>query len=534
MAWQADTVSGYRDLLNKITQFATSQHVSAVAINAAGTGYIVGEMLTVTHAGATLDCTAEVLTIGGGGDVTSIKLRNMGAFSNRLASAVVNAGGTGYVVDDVLEVEGGTERQNAKAKVATLSGSAIATVTVQDGGGAYTVAPGLTGAATNNDPGSGVGTGGTLDLTMTGMIGTTGIATTSDGSGTGCTLNLTLTETGWTAVRDWNNYSYNSIDDEKEVVLEGTVASGDEPYIALRSYTEQEGINDRFGLVLLGMTSFNPGLDLDTQPNIGPSFSGQEAEPYTDDDALLTVFDVSQLVWFSFTGRKIAGVVKSVGGATTAYSPFYLGFGNPFGTVTENPYPMFISGNTPDNDTAPDVASIYVSSFLNPIAPFSGISTATWFWRLTDTSWINVVHSNLGVTKQTNYTMYPVGESKDIIGSGFKDNIVDAGPWAWFSGITDPNGGAETQLVFRTPDTGGDLFFLVPVTLIRTPTNTESGSINDDVHLELDNIFWFSASLTAGTLVTVEDTFTIGTDRYRIFRDCDNVTRYSFFCMKEA
>ena len=531
--WQADTTSGYRDLANLIVQAATSKHVSAVAINAGGSGYIVGEMLTVTHAGAALDCTVEV-TSETGGVVDGIKLRNMGAFSDRLASAVVNAGGSGYAVGDVLEVEGGTETQNAKVKVATLSGSAVATVTVQDGGGAYTSPPGLTGAATNNDPGSGSGTGCTLDLTMTGVIGTSGIATTSDVSGTGCTLNLTLTDTGWTAVRDWNNYSYNSLTDEKEVVLEGTVAAGDEPYIAFRSYTGEEGVDDRFGLVLFGMTSFNPGLSLVNQANFGPNGVASSGDPYTDDRSHLTVFDSSQDFWFSFSSRKIAGAVKSVGTSTVAYSPFYLGFGNPLGTTVENPYPMFISGNTSVFNRAPDEGSNYTASFLNPIAPASGITTGTWFWRLTDTSWVNVVHSNLGSTRQSNHTIYPVGESRDSVGGGFKDNIVADGPFGWFDGITDPNGGIATQLVYRTPDSGGDLFFLIPMTLIRTPsTGIEGGTIEDDVHLELDNIFWFSATLTAGTTVSPEDTFTIGTDRYRIFADCDNRERYSFFCMLE-
>jgi len=534
MAWQADTTTGYRDLLNKIVQFATSKHVSAAAINSGGTGYTAGDILTITHAGAAMDCTIEVLTVDGSGVILTIKLRNMGAFSNRLSSAVVNAGGSGYAVNDILEVEGGTETQNAKVKVATLSGSAVATVTVQDGGGAYSVAPGLTGASTNNDPGSGTGTGCTLDLTMTGLIGTTGIAATG-GTGSSATFNLTLTDTGWTAVRDWNNYSYNSIDDEKEVVLEGTVAAGDEPYIAFRSYYETEGVDDRYGLLLLGMTSFNPGMVLKDQANIGPTGTIDPCEPYTDDRAHLTVFDSSQDFWFSFSSRKVAGVVKSVGGSVTAYSPFYLGFGNPLGTTVENPFPMFISGNTTDNNTTPDAGSIWTSSFLNPQGPSSGISSATWFWRLTDTSWVEVKHSNLGTTTQSNHTMYPIGESRDQIGSGYKDNIVSDGPFGWHDGITDPKGGVATQLLYRTPDTGGDLFFLVPVTLIRTASlNVEGGTVEDDVHLELDNIFWFSATLTAGTTVTPEDTFTIGSDRYRIFADCHNRERYSFFCMKEA
>jgi hypothetical protein len=531
MAWQSDSTSGYRDFLNKIVQMATSKHVSAVAVNAGGSSYNVGDMLTVTHAGAAMDMTAEVLTLSGSA-VATVKLRNMGAFSNRLSSAVVNAGGTGYAVGDILEVEGGTATQKAKVKVATLSGSAVATVTVQDGGGAYSVAPGLTGATTNNDPGSGSGTGCTLNLTMTSLIGTTGAATTTDGGGSGCTLNLTLTDTGWTCERDWNNFSYNSVTDEKEVVLSGTVASGDEPYIAFRSYTAADGGDTRYGLLLLGMTSFNSGLALSAQPNIGPSTGGTTAEPYTDDRAHITCLNTTEDIWFSFTGRKLAGVIKSVGVATTTYSPFYVGLGNPFGTVTENPYPMFISGTTAVNNTEPDDASYYVSSFINPIGPTSSISSATFFWRLSDSSWVEVRNGYGGAIANDAHTMYPVGETEDIDGSLELDNIVTTGAFAWFDGICDPKNATETRKFYRTPNTGGDIFLPVPVTLIRTPYGYDDTAC--DVHLELDNIFWVCGTLTSSTKITGEDTFTIGSDRYRVFRDCHNSNQYSYFCMKEA
>jgi hypothetical protein len=533
VAWQADTTTGYRDLLNKIVQFATSKHVSAAAINSGGTGYVVGDILTITHASALLDCTIEVTSVAAG-VIDGIALRNMGAFSNRIASAVVNAGGSGYAVGDILEIEGGTATQKAKAKVATLSGSAVATVTIQDGGGAYSVLPGATGATTNNDPGSGSGTGCTLDLTTQAIVGTTGIAATG-GTGSSATFNLTLTDTGWTAVRDWNNYSYNSVDDEKEVVLEGTPTSGDEPYICFRTYYETEGVDDRYGLLLLGMTSFNPGMSIANQANVGPTGTVNPCEPYTDDRAHLTVFNSSQDFWFSFTATKVAGVVKSVGGSTTAYSPFYLGFGNRFGTTVENPYPMFIAGNTTVRNRSPDEGTLYISSFVNPQGPATGISSAVWFWRLTDTSWQEVRNGQGGSIVQSNHTIYPTGESRDSTGSGYKDNIVNEGPFGWFDGICQPYGITATQLLYRTPNSGGDLFFLIPMTLIRTPsTGIEGGTVEDDVHLELDNIFWFSATLTSGSTVTVEDTFTIGSDRYRIFADCHNRERYSFFCMKEA
>lgn len=80
---------------------------------------------------------------------------------NNVATVAVAAGGSGYAVGDILTVSGGTGTA-ARVKVATLSGSAVATVTFLDGG-VYSVNPTMSGAATTS---SGAGTGATLNLTF--------------------------------------------------------------------------------------------------------------------------------------------------------------------------------------------------------------------------------------------------------------------------------------------------------------------------------------------------------------------------------
>ena len=526
MAWQADTISGYRDLANKIVQMATSKHVSAATINSGGSSYVVGDVLTITHAGAAMDCSIEVTSVSSG-VIDGIALRNMGAFSNRLASAVVNAGGSGYAVGDVLEVEGGTYTQAAKVVVATLSGSAVATVTVQDGGGAYSSAPGLTGASTNNDPGNGSGTGCTLDLTMTSLVGTSGVSATG-GSGSGATFDLTLTDTGWTALRDWNNYSYNSLTDEREVVLQGDSGTGDDAVIGFRSYSDVDGVDDRYGLVLFGMTSFNPGLSMASQVNIGPA-----TVPSTDDASHLVCFDSSQSVWFSFTARKLAGVVKCQGSSVLAYQPFYLGLLNPFGTATENPYPMFVAGTAALRTVAPDIGNSKISSFLNPQGAPTSLSSPVWFFRLWTLEWLEVKHRTSDATVNTSYVVYPIGKTLDISGSTLPDNIVSDGAFYWGDGICLQTNAAATRLLYPSPNTGDDLFMLVPCCLTMTITSG-SNTINDGVHGELDNIFWVSATKEDGSSISAEDTFTVGSDQYRVFTDGHNTQRYSYFCMKEA
>jgi hypothetical protein len=59
---------------------------------------------------------------------------------SRLAGVTVSSGGSGYVVGDLLTVSGGTSVSPTILKVATLSGSAIATVSIVNTG-IYTTAP---------------------------------------------------------------------------------------------------------------------------------------------------------------------------------------------------------------------------------------------------------------------------------------------------------------------------------------------------------------------------------------------------------
>jgi hypothetical protein len=73
-------------------------------------------------------------------------------------TAVVSAGGSGYLVGDVLTISGGTSTTAATVTVATLSGSAVATVTISNVG-AYTASPSNPASTTG-----GTGTGATFTL----------------------------------------------------------------------------------------------------------------------------------------------------------------------------------------------------------------------------------------------------------------------------------------------------------------------------------------------------------------------------------
>lgn len=528
MAWQSGNISDYRDLLAKMIQFGTSKNVTAVTVNAGGTGYTVGDTLTIPHAGGTLLATAEVLTVAAG-VVTSVKLRNFGAYSNRVATVTVNAGGTGYPISSTvyLAISGGTFTQACKVS-ATVNGSGVITAaTILEGGGAYSVAPAATAAATTTIGPSGVtGSGCTINTTMTGLIGTTGIATTG-GTGTGCTLNLTLTDGGWTAVRDRRDYSVNSILDEMEVVMQGTVPGGDEPYVGLRSYTATVSTETRYGLVCCGMQNHNPGLAFGSQVGIGPT----TGTPSSTSGAYIVVLPpVSMPFWFSFSPRRMAGVVKTQGVSILAYQSFYLGHLNPFGTTTENPYPIFIATSCAVHNQVPDSAGNNITGIVEALSPAS-VTGPVWFYRKSDASWVEVRNSE-NLVADRSHTLYPLGQPEEITDTFSPNRIVKA-DINFFNGIGLNTRATASRLLKPTPMTGGDLFVLIPVTLVRTTSSTNN-TVNDDVHGELDNVFWLSGTKSDGNPIAVEDTITQSGKRYRIFQNGAQTQRYHFFCMEEA
>lgn len=525
MSWHAGTASGYRDILTQLAQLATSEHVSDAVVASGGTGYVVGDLLTITHASATHACTLEV-TAETGGVITDVVIRNHGAFSNRAASATVSAGGSGYAVGDVLQVQGGTWTQRAKFLVATLSGSAVATVTLFEGGGAYTSFPSNPASTTKVGPAAGSGTGCTLTLSIMVIIGTSGIAATG-GTGSGATFNLTLTESGWTAVRDENDYSFNSITDEKELIFLGTVAGGDPPYVGFRSYTATVGVNTRYGAVVTGFDDFNDLLSFDGQPGAGP-----KVVPTTD-GAHWLLLNASMSFWTSVTPRRMTGQAKEQPAATLTYHPFYAGLGNPLGTATESPYPMVIAGSSGVHNRAPDVGG-FSATGLTECFGSSATDSPVYFRKASDGAYQVVINSNAGSVVRL-HTMFPVGETTDVAIND-DDLVVEktqtgVTPIIFTNGICDPTGAVASLKLY--PALGTNESWLVPATIVSTPSTANNSETL--IRVELDGIFWISATKSDGTVMTAEDTITDSNgDRYRIFQNAHRTERYSYCAVKEA
>jgi hypothetical protein len=407
----------------------------------------------------------------------------------------------------------------------------ITGVALFETGGAYTVAPGLTGATTlgvgpdvyagNDDA--------TLDLTMTTLIGTTGIAQSStSGGGTGATFDLTLTASGWAVQKSTNDRLINSLGDEKEVVLLGTVAGGDAPYIAFLSYTFGSGASTRRGLGCFGMTAFNPALDLASQPGIGPTAG---TLPSSSGSKIL-VHEAAREWWISVTPRRIVGALRTTD-ITVCYVSWYMGLMNGFGTATTSPYPMFIGASS--NVAQREVDNIEQTGLSECYQSPSG-GGPMYYRRKSDGTWVTVRNgfNNASVpTQQSDVTMWPVCSLEESsldeeVHAADGAGMLETGEWG-----SNIRANASDRL-YPAPDSGDDVFFLWPLTVLASGGTTND--INLEVAGELDDAFWFGGTTAAGGTVSPEDYLEDAGVRYRIFPNGTQgvaAKPYQFFVLAE-
>ena len=210
--------------------------VTAIALNAAGSGYEIGDTLTITNPNlggvSTLNlgtlvggtgyttATAVATTSSGSGTGATVDIT---ATNGVLTNVSVNAAGSGYANGETLTIAnanasgvktlgsiataGTGYSAGTVATTASGSGTGLTVSITVDGSGAVTgvtiVDDGLNYAASEtitltNANASGVKTLGTISAAGTGYTEgtTTGVATTSSGSGTGLTVDVTANASG--------------------------------------------------------------------------------------------------------------------------------------------------------------------------------------------------------------------------------------------------------------------------------------------------------------------------------------------------
>jgi hypothetical protein len=268
--WIHGSSADQADMSSDLTAILAGESLDAAVLNAAGTAYTVGDILTIAGGTANIAAQVEVVTITGGGGtgpVGTVRISNSGSYSanpTTTANAVtggtgssctidltmavtgwtvdrdigmavttvdsVAAGGTNYVVGDEITLTGGTTGDACVLTVATLSGSAVATVTITNAG-YYNLQP--------TDP---VAQGST------------------DGSGTGATFNL-------------------SFGGDRTVIAHGNGSGSDAIYVGWRTFGDVPG--DYYNWEIHGLTGYSASLPLIEQPgaSVGNHEGGSTVDP---------------------------------------------------------------------------------------------------------------------------------------------------------------------------------------------------------------------------------------------------------------
>jgi len=508
MAFIFGTSTNYQTFASILRRCAIGTSLQSItSVAGGGTGYTVGDILTVSGGTNVIAATLEVLTVSSG-VVTAVRVRNAGLYTTTpsnaasvtggtgtgatfnltwgtngwtsrrangcpeaAASATVAAGGTGYTLNDTLTVSGGTRSSAATFRVSAVSSGVVTAVTLLTTGD-YTTTPG--------NP-----------------------ASTTGGTGTGCTLNITY-GTG-----------------EREVILEGSGSGSDAIIVGYRSFFDS-GSGAR-NLVINGFTGFDAALTYDNQPGRSPGLD-TAASGSDLGGAYLLLTNATVTWWISVTSRRIIAVAKT----GTCYSSCYMGFLNPFATSGEWPYPIFVCGTTSDRFRIPSSTVISTSSIVDPVKQ-TNAQAGPGFVRSPAGTWESVFNSTNGAPRFNNTT------GVVITPAGLLSGVTPQSGDGWFapSGVGnftnfipvsgDP--GSQTIRLIPSEEGSNDPYIRIPATVIWSSGTTPGG-----VYGELDGCFWFEA---AGVVVP-ENRLTNATERFTVFQSGVRSDNWALWCLKES
>jgi hypothetical protein len=533
-----------------MVSFKTSRHVATVVINNGGTGgtYVVGDIVTLTHAGAHLDAKFEVLTVSSG-QILTMRIHSNGAFGDRPnGSITISAGGTGYTAsqsDIILELQGGSSRCPAKVQATTDGGGIVTSAVVFEdlgtaGLGVYSSLPSYPAATAVKGP-NGTASGSGCTITMggsTGIIGTTGLAVTG-GGGTGATVDITLAETGWAVdERNDNDRSINSILNEKTVVLVGDAAGlTNKPFVAYLTGSATSGLNERFAIACIGLIAHNPSLLMTQQsfrsPNLtsetalsdGGSYiiCSQDSGAGTDEmDFWMKADDVH----FSMLTQIEESAAVSDNGV---YIQHYVGYVNRIGTETEAPYPFLVFASSRSINVDPKVGSINITSLAEQRHDSSGPG---YFYDNVTSTWRQLINDDTsGSPGPEDDVMIPAG-TPHILAATNLNRVVDKGfvfiSLTWFELDRSSAGG----VLRKVPGTV-DEFFLFPMTVRRQPSAIPDAT-DDRLFGQLRGIFWISSDDGTGSRVAnfSEAFVTVNGDRYLVFHNHVHTEPYQYIAWK--
>jgi len=103
MAFIITQASNYQDLVDKVHDIATGTSLQTItAIATAGSGYVVGDLLTVSGGTSTIAAVIEVVAVGGTGNITTARVYNAGLYTVTPTNDVSVTGGSGTSAEFTL------------------------------------------------------------------------------------------------------------------------------------------------------------------------------------------------------------------------------------------------------------------------------------------------------------------------------------------------------------------------------------------------------------------------------------------------
>ena len=541
-------ITDHIDMLDKMLEVITSRALTAVAVNAGGTGHAIGDIIQITATGATstIVCELEVYSVSGG-VIDGIRVYRGGAYTvdpttivanpqsassgsgisatfdltfsaakwsvNRRSqeglSAVFAAAGTGYTVGDQLTVTLATGVQEFDSADAVFNVDSIS------GGG---------------------GTGPVLAVSI--VSGSEGLygevppnpVSVTGGTGSSCTLTVTWQDPPQTR------------QDNQVCMIEGEGLSGtDAIHVIIKPYAEVAGVNTAYNWQLLGATGYNALLAIQSQTGIDATQLTSLGDIPTTDKGSYFVLkdndadpDISW--WLHTTGRRIILVCKVESAATTYYTSMYVGFLNQLATETEYPYPLWICGTTSDRNRTWFDSSELMGGIVEVIAFSAGDPQGPGYLREPDGLWVSYTAEGSGTGAQRNveseWGIYPFMASTQLSGSSQTVSISSDVDWTGGAHDIIPSTGVpgtENILLKPTPGTGDDYYWLVAPIVV----DQEAGKfLTSGYHAwgEIDGVFWFHRGNNA---IVSEDRFVLSEKRYLIFANGNRTQNWSYFALNE-
>jgi len=543
-------ITDHIDMLDKLTEVVTSRNLTAVAVNAGGTGHAIGDIIEITATGSTSTIVAQLeVTSVAAGVIDGIRVYRGGAYTvdpttiianaqsgtsgsgtgatfdltfsaptwavNRRtqegASATIAAGGTGYAVNDKLTVAstlGGFFDTDLVFNVDTVAGGVVTAVSVD------------TGFAGNFEE-----------------VPANPVATTTGGGGSGCTLTVTYQD---------GTFAEN---EGQVCMLEGEGLAGtDEIHVIIRPYSLDINFDTAYNWALIGASAYNALLPIHQQVGVynvsfGVINSTTGDLPTADRGSYLVLknddADPDMEWWLNHNGRRIILVVKVESNTTTQYSSMYLGLLNQTATDSEYPYPLVTIGQTNDRDRLWFETSLLTGGVVETIYNTTGDPRGPIHLKLPDGTWhaFSAETSSSGSNRsvETEFGVFPF--IAPVVISGVNQTVNTSSDVNFANGahqIIPPNGvpGTETILMKPTPGTGDDYYWLVAPIVMRVENS--GGNLFPDFHNmfgEIDGVFWFT---TGGNAIVSEDRFVLGTKRYLIFQNGNRTQNWSYFALDES